>query len=337
MIVPGVGHFGSTRTLDQAWRHAILERLDAGRPLLGICVGLQWLFAGSTEAPDVPGFGRVPGHVRAAARRRAGDRRASEGAARRLEHAGAAAAVAAVRRHRRRARTSTSRTPTRRRWRGPPWRPPSYGVEFTAAVEDGLVSGVQFHPEKSGQVGLQVLRNWLPGVPLAMLAKRIIACLDVRDGVVVKGVQFEGLREAGDPAALARRYDVEGIDEVVILDVTATLEARQARAHTIHAVARELFLPLCVGGGIRTEDDAAAAIDAGADKVSLNSAALADPSLITRLAERYGSQAVVVAIDAKRVDERLDRLHAQRLGRHGARRRRRGRARRRRAAPARSC
>jgi len=136
-----------------------------------------------------------------------------------------------------------------------------------------------------------------------MLAKRIIACLDVRDGQVVKGVQFEGLRAAGDPAALARRYDVEGIDEVVILDVTATLEARQARAHTIQAVARELFLPLCVGGGIRTEDDAAAAIDAGADKVSLNSAALADPSLITRLAERYGSQAVVVAIDAKTVDE----------------------------------
>lgn len=136
-----------------------------------------------------------------------------------------------------------------------------------------------------------------------MLAKRIIACLDVREGQVVKGVQFEGLRAAGDPAELARRYDVEGIDEVVILDVTATLEARQARAHTIQAVARELFLPLCVGGGIRTEDDAAAAIDAGADKVSLNSAALSDPTLITRLAERYGSQAVVVAIDAKTVDE----------------------------------
>jgi imidazole glycerol-phosphate synthase subunit HisF len=136
-----------------------------------------------------------------------------------------------------------------------------------------------------------------------VLAKRIIACLDVRDGVVVKGVQFEGLRAAGNPAELARRYDVEGIDEVVILDVTATLEARQARAHTIQAVARELFLPLCVGGGIRTEDDAAAAIDAGADKVSLNSAALADPTLITRLADRYGSQAVVVAIDAKSVDE----------------------------------
>jgi cyclase len=133
-----------------------------------------------------------------------------------------------------------------------------------------------------------------------MLAKRIIACLDVRDGSVVKGVQFEQLRHAGDPAALARRYNAECIDELVILDVTATLEGRRALAGTIRAVSKELFIPLAVGGGIRSEDDAAAAIDAGADKVSLNSAALADPSLITRLADRYGSQAVVVAIDARR-------------------------------------
>ena len=138
-----------------------------------------------------------------------------------------------------------------------------------------------------------------------MLSKRIIACLDVRDGMVVKGVNFEGLRDAGDPAALARRYNVEGIDEVVILDVTATIESRQARAHTIAAVAREIFLPLTVGGGIRTEDDAAAAIDAGADKVSLNTAALDNPGLITTLANRYGSQAVIVAIDAKRRDNQF--------------------------------
>jgi imidazole glycerol-phosphate synthase subunit HisF len=136
-----------------------------------------------------------------------------------------------------------------------------------------------------------------------VLSKRIIACLDVRDGRVVKGVNFEGLREAGDPAALARRYNVEGIDEIVILDVTATIEARQARANTIAAVAREIFLPLTVGGGIRSEDDAAAAIEAGADKVSLNTAALTNPDLITTLAKRYGSQAVIVAIDAKTVDD----------------------------------
>ena len=138
-----------------------------------------------------------------------------------------------------------------------------------------------------------------------MLSKRIIACLDVRDGQVVKGINFEGLRSAGDPAELARRYNREGIDELVILDITATLERRRALADTIRAVARELFIPLAVGGGIRTESDAAAAVDAGADKVSLNTAALKDPELITTLANRYGSQAVLVAIDAKKEADRF--------------------------------
>jgi cyclase len=132
-----------------------------------------------------------------------------------------------------------------------------------------------------------------------MLSKRIIACLDVRNGQVVKGVNFEGLRNAGDPAELAERYNEEGIDEVVILDVTATLEGRRALAETVSTVAKRIFIPLTVGGGIRSEDDAAAAIDAGAEKVSLNTAALSDPSLITKLASRYGSQAAIVAIDAK--------------------------------------
>jgi cyclase len=133
-----------------------------------------------------------------------------------------------------------------------------------------------------------------------MLAKRVIACLDVRDGSVVKGVGFEDLSVAGDPAALARRYDREGIDELVVLDVTATLENRRALAATLRQIAAELFIPLTVGGGIRSEADAAAALDAGADKVALNSAALEEPALLTRLARRYGSQAVVVAIDARR-------------------------------------
>src|SRR6476469_1108761 len=117
-----------------------------------------------------------------------------------------------------------------------------------------------------------------------MLSKRIIACLDVRNGQVVKGVNFEGLRNAGDPAELAERYNEEGIDEVVILDVTATLEGRRALADTVSTVARRIFIPLTVGGGIRSEDDAAAAVDAGADKVSLNTAALTNPGLISTLA-----------------------------------------------------
>lgn len=133
-----------------------------------------------------------------------------------------------------------------------------------------------------------------------MLAKRIIACLDVRDGRVVKGIRFEGLRDAGDPAALARRYNHEGIDELVILDVSATLESRLAVKSTIRTVAAELFIPLAVGGGIKGLSDAAAVIEAGADKVSINSAALADPAVIGEVAARFGSQAVVVAIDAAR-------------------------------------
>jgi cyclase len=141
-----------------------------------------------------------------------------------------------------------------------------------------------------------------------MLAKRIIACLDVRDGHVVKGVNFAGLREVGDPAALASGYADAGIDEIVVLDVTATFESRTALVTTIARVARTIFVPLTVGGGVRSVDDAARLVDAGADKISVNSAALRDPSLITRLADRFGRQAVVVAIDARRNGPRYDAL-----------------------------
>ena len=136
-----------------------------------------------------------------------------------------------------------------------------------------------------------------------MLSKRIIACLDVRDGCVVKGVNFEGLRNAGDPAELATRYNREGIDEVVILDVTATIEKRKALADTINAVAREVFLPLCVGGGIRDESHAAAAIDAGADKVSVNTAAVKRPELVAEISREFGAQCCVVAIDGRRSED----------------------------------
>ena len=129
-----------------------------------------------------------------------------------------------------------------------------HGVRFASVVEKGLVSGVQFHPEKSSQAGLRVLRSFVR--THQMLSKRLIACLDVRDGCVVKGVQFEDLADAGDPAALARRYNAEGIDELVILDVTATIEDRRALAETLRAVSAELFIPLTVGGGIRSEADA---------------------------------------------------------------------------------
>jgi len=135
-----------------------------------------------------------------------------------------------------------------------------------------------------------------------VVAKRLIACLDVRDGLVVKGVHFTGLRSAGDPAALAGRYSAAGIDEIVVLDITATLDARATRVATIRDVSRMLDIPLTVGGGMRSLADVEAAFGAGADKVSVNSAALLEPSLITAIAARFGSQAVVVAIDTRRED-----------------------------------
>lgn len=138
----------------------------------------------------------------------------------------------------------------------------------------------------------------LPGIPC--LTKRIIACLDVDAGRVVKGIQFQQLRDAGDPAELAVAHAAAGADEIVLLDITATSDGRKTLVETVRRTARDLFVPFSVGGGIRTLEDAARIFDAGADKVSVNSAALANPALIGEIAGRFGSQAVIVAIDARR-------------------------------------
>jgi cyclase len=139
-----------------------------------------------------------------------------------------------------------------------------------------------------------------------MITKRIIACLDVRDGRVVKGVQFVDIVDAGDPAVQAARHEREGADEIVLLDITATHEGRGTLLDTVRRTARELFVPFCVGGGIRTADDAAQVFEAGADKVSVNSAALKNPMLIDDIGRSFGAQAVVVAIDARRDPEAAD-------------------------------
>lgn len=132
------------------------------------------------------------------------------------------------------------------------------------------------------------------------LTKRIIACLDVNAGRVVKGVQFVDIVDAGDPAELARRHAEAGTDEIVLLDITATHEGRGTLIDTVKCTAAQLFVPFTVGGGIRTVDDAAAVFNAGADKVSINSAAIARPELIDEIGSRFGAQAVIVAIDARR-------------------------------------
>src|SRR4051794_30643232 len=133
-----------------------------------------------------------------------------------------------------------------------------------------------------------------------MLTKRIIACLDCHAGRVVKGTKFVNIRDAGDPAELACLHSANGADEIVLLDITATHEDRKTLVETVHRTARDLFVPFTVGGGIKSLADAAAIFDAGADKITINSAAVADPAVITEIANRFGSQAVVLAIDAKR-------------------------------------
>jgi imidazole glycerol-phosphate synthase subunit HisF len=135
------------------------------------------------------------------------------------------------------------------------------------------------------------------------LAKRIIPCLDVDNGRVVKGVKFVDIRDAGDPVEVARRYDREGADEITFLDITATHDKRDTIVHVVEQVASEVFIPLTVGGGIRTLDDIRRMLNAGADKVGINSAAVNNPEFVREAAERFGSQCIVVAIDAKKVSQ----------------------------------
>ncbi|EGG93946.1 Imidazole glycerol phosphate synthase cyclase subunit [gamma proteobacterium IMCC1989] len=133
------------------------------------------------------------------------------------------------------------------------------------------------------------------------LAKRIIPCLDVENGRVVKGVQFVDIRDAGDPVEVAKRYNEQGADEITFLDITATHEGRETTVHTVERIASEVFIPLTVGGGIRTVDDIRTMLNAGADKVGINSAAVFNPEFVKEASSRFGAQCIVVAIDAKQV------------------------------------
>jgi cyclase len=150
------------------------------------------------------------------------------------------------------------------------------------------------------------------------LAKRIIPCLDVDNGRVVKGVNFVDIRDAGDPVEIAMRYNEQGADEVCFLDITASHEGRETTVHTVEQIAEHVFIPLTVGGGIRSIEDIRTMLNAGADKVSINTAAIHNPELVRQSAQRFGSQCIVVAIDAKRVDD-VDGLPRWEIFTHGGR------------------
>lgn len=303
-VLPGVGHFGAVMAAidGRGLRRPILDFIASGKPFLGVCVGLQALYEASEEAPEAAGLGLWPGRVR---------RLRGPGKIPHVGWTGVACRCPS------RLLAGAGLAPSfyfTHSYAAPVTEATSYvachGEEFTAAAEAGNVMGVQFHPEKSGAAGQLVLANfvtWPRSAPVAIpsrapggATRRIIACLDVHGGRVVKGVQFERLRDSGNPAELAAAYNRQGADELVMLDVSASREARSTLLETVRAIARETWIPLCVGGGVRTLEEGGALLGAGADKVAVNSAALARPRLIAEMAQAFGAQAVVVAIDARR-------------------------------------
>ena len=316
LVLPGVGAFGAgmaalrSRGLDAAVRDAVA----AGTPVLAICLGLQLLCEGSDESPGTTGLGVLPGTCR---RLPSGvrvphlgwNRVEADGSCRLVTTMDAAFANSYA--------LQQAAPGCAAAWT-------THGVRFVAALERGAVLACQFHPELSGAAGRDLLRRWLlgPGDPAPTPARaadaspardtgltvRMVPCLDVQEGRVVKGVRFAHLRDAGDPADLAARYEEQGADELVVLDVAASPADRATHIETVRRVRAVLGIPLTAGGGVRSVEDARRLLAAGADKVSVNSAAVARPELLAEMEREFGRQCVVLAVDARRAGEGWDAL-----------------------------
>lgn len=376
-LVPGVGAFGPamqalrTRGLDVALR----KRFAAGKPSMGICLGMQLFFEASEESPGTEGLGILRGTVRRLSESlplpQLGWNRIEVESVPVLDQPQRQEADEAALRQREAVRADASLVPG---WmyfansfalpldltQGEMQRPEAavvtgsgaedlswfvatarYDKPFLAALEcseaqQPLLLLMQFHPELSGSEGATIVQRFLNRAGVGMqkavhpekeaawdrvqpvarscwnpaspetnsarnvgLAVRIVPCLDFKDGRVVKGIHFAGLADAGDAVELACRYETEGADELVFLDISATVEGRATLVDTVKAIRRKLSIPLTIGGGIRSLDDAGRLLDAGADRVSLNSAAVRKPQVIDSIAQRYGVQCMVVAIDAR--------------------------------------
>ena len=309
LVLPGVGAFGAGMTSLRArgLDTAIRDIAARGTPLLGVCLGMQMLCEASEETPGVEGLGvvagtcrRLPSYVRIP---HLGWNSVASGPEARFVTAGVAAFA-----------NSYALRESPAGWT-PAWS--THGVPFVAALERGSLLACQFHPELSGAYGAALLERWLsgqnaPSGPAANgsagLLRRIIPCLDVKDGRVVKGIRFQNLRDAGDPAEQAALYEAQGADEIVILDVAASAAGRGTQVETVRRVRAALRIPLTVGGGVRTVEDARRLLFAGADKVSVNTAAVRRPALLTELARGFGCQCVVLAIDARRAADRWEVL-----------------------------
>ncbi|NOZ94276.1 MAG: imidazole glycerol phosphate synthase subunit HisF [Acidobacteria bacterium] len=310
VVLPGVGSFGAVAAglTRSALGRAIGRRIAAGRPTLAVCLGLQLLAEGSEEAPGVAGLGVIPATVRSlppgVRRPQLGWNRVLAASGCRLLRGGDAYFANSF---------ALAEAPSG--W-SCAWF--EHGGRFVAAVERGAVLACQFHPELSGAWGRSLLGRWLgagpdgarpspapvldpsaPGPRRSSPLPRIIPCLDVDGGRVVKGVRFEGLRDAGDPAELAAAYAAQGADELVVLDVSATPEGRGHSFETVRRVRAAVGIPVTAGGGVRTVADATLLLEAGADKVAVNTAAVRRPELLEELAGRFGRQCTVLALDAR--------------------------------------
>ena len=332
VVLPGVGNFGRVM---EAIREAGVDKLayDAvasGRPFMGICVGMQALFESSEEAEGVEGLGILPGRVELLS----SDVKRPQMQWNTVDFPTESALFAGLDEdpwlyfvHSYAARDSEYAIATC-----------DYGEPFTAAVQRYNVYATQFHPEKSGPVGLRVIENFVDicagvepaheeplvdsraerahsalgehdgshdlgsAVSSAEQAVRVIPCMDVDAGRVVKGVNFVDLVDAGDPVELAARYDAQGADELVFLDITASSDARDTIVDLARRAAEEVYIPFMIGGGIRSVEDARRLLRVGADKVAVNSAAVARPEVLTEISDEFGSQCVVASIDARKSD-----------------------------------
>ena len=329
IVLPGVGEFeaGIERIRDLGLESTLKDAFDRDIPILAICLGMQLLCSGSEEAPGVRGLGIIDGICR----------RLPDNV--RVPHLGWNLVEPAEPT----GQTSTGQTSTGVTSTGVTslgyaafansyvlteapdgWRPSytRHGTRFVSAIEKGRLLACQFHPELSGSYGIDLISRWLDGTPALATngvhdhlrsdqpestangaVHRIIACLDVRDGRVVKGIQFRNLRDTGDPGDLAAEYELQGADEIVMLDIAAAPSGLETRVDTVRRIRTRINIPLTVGGGVRTAKDARRLLEAGADRISVNTAAVDDSGLLTRLANAFGRQCVTLAIDARRKDE----------------------------------
>jgi len=301
VMVPGVGSFGSAleKIKGSQWENYLKIRIERGLPTMLICVGLQILGTESEESPGVEGLGVLPHKVTRfdeslVVPQQAWNYVTSQKGSKFVGR-GFAYYSNSFKLNEAPSGWCTSFS--------------NYGSHFIAAVEKGNVLATQFHPELSGDYGISIMKRWL-GVEAPLEEReeetlraekkipRIIPCLDIKGGQVVKGIKFQNITGAGDPAERAAIYQAQGADEIVVLDISATEEETKTTTETIQLIRKQITVPLCVGGGIRSVDDAERILNAGADKVAVNTSAVKTPEIITEMAQKFGRQCTVLSLDA---------------------------------------